>query len=255
MARLFNASTEEVDFGDINAIDGATQVCMSWRMKKASSTNVLGFDKWSSTTSRIGMVAYSNGNFYGFIDDGAATNGAFTDAATTWGQFLMVFDGGGAANADRLKLYKDGVAKTLTYSGTTAAAAPTTAATVQAGFWREAGAAAADGEAAELAIWVGVVFSAQEALLLGNGLSPLALRPDKLVLYAPMFGTTSPEPDWSGNANHGTVTGATATDHPPKVTAVWLAPHPRLVQVAAAAAAGADGGGPRTFFAAPVGFP
>ncbi len=36
-----------------------------------------------------------------------------------------------------------------------------------------------------------------------------------LVHYAPLFGVSSPEPDFSGNGNDGTVTGTAIVDHPP----------------------------------------
>ena len=84
-----------------------------------------------------------------------------------------------------------------------------------------------------------------------NGADPFIAAP---VGYWHLFGLST-EQDWSGNNNHGTVTGTTVVDHPPGISAIWLAPHPRLVQVAAAAAAGADGGGPRTFAAFVPGFP
>jgi len=34
--------------------------------------------------------------------------------------------------------------------------------------------------------------------------------------YWPLWGTTTVEPDWSGQNKHGTVTGATRFDHPPR---------------------------------------
>ena len=34
-------------------------------------------------------------------------------------------------------------------------------------------------------------------------------------LYLPMWGLSSPEPDLSGNANNGTLTGTSYADHPP----------------------------------------
>lgn len=47
----------------------------------------------------------------------------------------------------------------------------------------------------------------------------------------PLWGTQTTEPDWSGNNNHATVTGATKVDHPPGVSALWVRPESR-VQVA-----------------------
>ena len=90
-----------------------------------------------------------------------------------------------------------------------------------------------DGGLAHLAVW-NIALSAVEIEMHRRGLLP---RLNSLVGYWGLFGTVSPEPDWSGNNNHGTLTGTARIDHPPGISAVWLAPHPRLSQVAAAAVA------------------
>ncbi len=91
-----------------------------------------------------------------------------------------------------------------------------------------------------------------QLILSANG---LYIHPANLSLHMHLWGLSA-ESDWSGNNNHSTsIVGTTVIDHPPGISAVWLAPHPRLSQVAAAAAAGADGGGPRTFAAFVPGFP
>ncbi|HUS97350.1 MAG TPA: LamG-like jellyroll fold domain-containing protein [Hyphomicrobiaceae bacterium] len=64
-------------------------------------------------------------------------------------------------------------------------------------------------------------------------------NPLRAKFYAPLFGTTSPEPDWSGANNHGTLTGTARADHPPRIEGIW--PTVRRFFVAAAAAGGIDG--------------
>lgn len=77
------------------------------------------------------------------------------------------------------------------------------------------GTASLAGMLAEAAIW-NIDLSADDAKALGDGASPLIVRPDKLVAYWPILGRYSPEIDLLNAAHNLTVTGATAgNDHPP----------------------------------------
>lgn len=71
-----------------------------------------------------------------------------------------------------------------------------------------------NGLLAEGAIW-NAVLTASEWAALAAGVSPFRVRPQSLIHYLPMFGLASPEPDLSGNANNGTLTGTTPANHPP----------------------------------------
>lgn len=66
-----------------------------------------------------------------------------------------------------------------------------------------------NGDIAELQIWNG---SKTDGQLDG---SFLRLDHDNLVFYSRILGNVSPEVDLSGNANNGTITGTTKTNHPP----------------------------------------
>jgi len=59
-------------------------------------------------------------------------------------------------------------------------------------------------------------------------------NPMRAKFYAPLFGTTSPEPDWSGANNHGALTGTIRADHPPRIDAVWPRIRPFLLAEVAA---------------------
>ena len=58
-----------------------------------------------------------------------------------------------------------------------------------------------DGDLAEAAVW-SVQLTADEHAAYANGANPLTIRPDALVFYAPMWGTTT-EADLSGSGNTG----------------------------------------------------
>lgn len=70
-----------------------------------------------------------------------------------------------------------------------------------------------NGDIAEAGIW-NVALNADEIMALSKGVCPLLIRPANLKGYW-RLGIGSPEPDWSGNGNHMTVTGATVADHAP----------------------------------------
>jgi hypothetical protein len=85
------------------------------------------------------------------------------------------------------------------------------------GFWA--------GRLANWAVWsIRLIDVEAEAFMRG-----VSVRPNSIAGFWPIFGIQSPEPDWSGNNNHGTVTGAVRIDHPPGISAVWLAPNPKRV--------------------------
>jgi hypothetical protein len=70
------------------------------------------------------------------------------------------------------------------------------------------------GRIAEVAIWNAALTDAEVAAL-ASGVRAWMLRPANLKVYAPLWGVGSPEPDYSGNAFHFTVTGAAQADHAP----------------------------------------
>lgn len=139
-----------------------------------------------------------------------------------------------ATSAELMKIYLDGVeVATQDFRG-----APTNKTRITIGSDAIGSSSLSHkGRIAWFAVW-NVGLTATEFSMLHNGMPPLALRPNSLKACYPIWGTTSPEPDWAGGNFHAAVTNTTRIDHPPRISALWLAPHPRLVQVAAAAAAG-----------------
>lgn len=70
-----------------------------------------------------------------------------------------------------------------------------------------------DGKLAEVGLW-NVALTDDEAVSLASGVSPLRIRPGNLRGHWPIFGTGSPEPDFSPQANHLTLFGTSIADHP-----------------------------------------
>ena len=87
--------------------------------------------------------------------------------------------------------------------------------------WDSEGTAAAhlDGRMAHIGIW-NVVLSAAEVAALAAGVSPLRIRPSALVAYWPLWGNSSPEPDWAGGDQPLTMVGTVpASTQSPRVGA------------------------------------
>jgi|SRR6516162_2360494 len=72
-----------------------------------------------------------------------------------------------------------------------------------------------DGNVADAAVWDGVLLTATEHAALGRGARPYQIRKGSLKGWWPLDGFSSPEPDLSGNANNGTLTGTTRVFGPP----------------------------------------
>jgi len=70
------------------------------------------------------------------------------------------------------------------------------------------------GRVCEVGVWNDVLLAGEVASLQA-GVPPNAIRRSKLVAYYPVYGAGSPEPDLSGPANNGTLTGTTKADHCP----------------------------------------
>lgn len=71
-----------------------------------------------------------------------------------------------------------------------------------------------DGKMAELPIWSRILSADEIAAVMRCG--PWAVA-GPIQFYLPMYGTTDPEPDFSGFNAHGTVTEAARYDHPPGI--------------------------------------
>lgn len=72
------------------------------------------------------------------------------------------------------------------------------------------------GALAEAAVW-NVALTDADMLALNAGVSPLKIRPDALVFYAPLFGRNSPENDVKSNARALAVTGSLPLQAHPRI--------------------------------------
>lgn len=99
------------------------------------------------------------------------------------------------------------------------------------------------GRLATFAIW-NVGLTPSEILRLHYGDSPHEIRADKLVLFYPIWGTGSHEPDWGPGKYHATIGDApTRYDHPPRTSLRWTLKSGILVPVVTDISVGLTGNG------------
>lgn len=155
----------------------------------------------------------------------------FADTATgvNTGQWYHVC--GWAAAANDRRCYKDGVSgdqETASANDGTEAATLIGARNDDASFF--------DGRIAHVCWW-DVALTAEEIAALARGVHPRRVRPGDCVGYWPILGTSSPEPDFSGNGNAMTLTGSPAVADGPPVEPLVIGWVP---DVGGAAAGGQD---------------
>lgn len=240
MARNFDGSGDIIDVpGASNATIGtiaawikadtlppSTERDICWTYYLASESESFGtYDK--------ALFLRSSGIVVAYVYDGATKRVASTSAISTgtWYHIAMTF-----SNADDFRVWFNGVneATTVLAGDSFSYLDPNfrlcgLTNTFDDG---ETTRSRLDGSIADLHIWT-VVLNAEEVTQAMRG---AIVRPHQQILWLPLWGITSPEPDWSGSNAHGTLTGTVRDDHPPGISAVWLAPHPRQSQVVAAAA-------------------
>lgn len=125
-ALRFNGTSSFVNFGDSDALDGLGKLgIMAWVYMDSTCPNFSGLfcDITPTALDNGWTVQRSVGNvvFVGFrnasgVGHATTPDGSFSSNA--WHHLVVNYDGAGAANADRLKVFIDGVNQTLDFVGT-----------------------------------------------------------------------------------------------------------------------------------------
>lgn len=118
----FNGSAS-ITCSSVPALTSSTNFSISgWFKQTTLDVTSFMLGARSSSTDAVFLYTYNDGNMYVDVSNGSQSYGYFdystVISAGTWFHVAMVFDGGGSANADRLKLYINGSLITLTYYNT-----------------------------------------------------------------------------------------------------------------------------------------
>lgn len=215
MALAFDGVNDTVSHGDIAALDAPSAYTFAWWMTNdvtLSDANDRIMQKSASagTNGFFCRLEPNDDDFKWFIN-ATSWNGVdfFPDAL--FHHIAVVFDGSGAANADRLKVYRDGAEITAaSYTGTVpasqtdAGASNLTVGSGDTSFYV--------GTLGHLKIWTAALTAGEVAQ---EVYSYTPIKKTNLLLWAPYDDTTAT--DYSGNGHTGTVTEATAATGPAQV--------------------------------------
>lgn len=120
----FNGTSDYIDFGDINSLDGASQLTVMFWVKalainsygslinKSDSGPLNGWGVSRYSTETNFMVFMSNSSVSS-VGVGATTDNSFT--TNVWHHVAMVYDGTLTGDGNRLKLFIDGTQRTLNF--------------------------------------------------------------------------------------------------------------------------------------------
>ena len=216
MALHFDGTDDKVGYGDLAGIDSAAALTVMAWINPDTVVPARQVLVAKSTGAVIAVLFELADNDIKIWHTGGGETGVTSVnllVAGTWTHVASVFDGSGAANADRQKLYIDGINRTLTFAGTIPSAlgdGGANALEVGAGSGA-AGTTFYDGKLAFPRIWTAAL-GPQE--ILAEMHNWRARRTQNLLIGAPYDDLTAAE-DFSGNRNHGTVTGALQVPGPP----------------------------------------
>lgn len=222
MSRGFNGSSDRMTASpDFSAYSLLTVSAWLWWDTNANDDD-FAMEYGGSFVTQSGFVWDHNSSSGGGggVEIGmglAAGSARWTDkftrpSAAAWHHYLFVFNRATPVN----KAWVDGGSQTLT------------AVTHNAGTYGNFGNATmflmhrtgptllGAGKQAEVTVWGGVELGTRESASLTAGAPPEMVHPDGIVWRVPLWGTDSPEPDYSGRRKTVTVTaGTTPANHPP----------------------------------------
>ena len=215
MARISTAaSSQKINFGYHAGLDSLAALTIGgWVFFPAAedfsyivgNVDATGNNGFSVQRSGGGFSANTNwlisarntGVQIGYTTDNAV-------ALNTWYWVVMVYDGSLSGDANRLKLYVDGVQKTLTFFGTIPAAIGASADDV-CFFNNEAGGEFYPSVAVEDFKLFNVALTPNELIALSRG---GMVRREALTLWPVLWGLHDPEIDLNGSGATGTLTNA-----------------------------------------------
>ncbi|MBL8551350.1 MAG: DUF4038 domain-containing protein [Hyphomonadaceae bacterium] len=116
-AALVFDGTDSVEIGNITQINGAQQVTVEAWMKRGASGSRVLIGKQTSNHD-VALEFWTGGTLDAGLSNGSWAYGRITLNDSAWHHVATVFNGTLSGNANRLKVYVDGVQRTLTFSGT-----------------------------------------------------------------------------------------------------------------------------------------
>ena len=167
----FNGSGDYIDLGDLSniGISNASAVSVSLWFNKNGNGNYVLFEL-KDGSSKIALQSYQANRLYIYINN----RNYYVDTTVAngdWHNIILVFDGSGADNADKLKLYFNGSNITGgTYSGDVPASVGAFTSSMTSNIGRTPSTAYFDGYISNASIWDTALTSAQVSEIYNNGI-------------------------------------------------------------------------------------
>jgi hypothetical protein len=214
MARSFNGSTDHIQTGSYTVSTPAISLC-AW-FNRGTLSNTYNVIASQNLTGHIQIMIKSTGQmaYYLSVTGEVLDPGSATVSANTWTHVGMTYN-----STNGLVTYINGVS-----DGTVSAGGSLSSITapMDIGYDDQNPGRDFPGSIADVAQW-GVSLSALEVAGLAKGARPYQVRPSSLTGWWPLAGLQSPEPDYSGNKNNGTLTGTAPIFGPPLGLATTVA--------------------------------
>lgn len=225
MARHFNGTTDDYENNAFNAGTGRPITVMCWARAAGTFGTPFGIAGTNSQCS----ITFNNsgGNHYEAQTFSGGFVGPNTITVNTWFHIAITIDGSGNGI-----IYYNGVSAGTGATAVTGSANTKVSAGAQTGIGQFF-----PGDVQDCAIFT-TVLTAGEILGIANGRRPYELAGRGLLLYWPLDGLVSPEPDLSGNkANVVTINGSPSLSS--GAPAGMFSPRTPQVIIGASVAAGA----------------
>jgi hypothetical protein len=213
MAREFSGATDRVDFGSAASLDDVNIFTYAaWVYPTSAAVTRVMFTKGGGSGKRFRLFGGTSAGSMVLAVSQAGTIGTAQSAgsvvtANAWQFLACTFDGSFVPRLYRATL-GSAVAE-VSYAVQTTGIGAITSDAAQSMLVGGDASNPFPGRMAEVFI-LPAVLNAGQLTTLAYGMLPRESR-----LYAPLWGNASPEPDYSGNKNNGTLTGSAAGIHVP----------------------------------------
>jgi hypothetical protein len=222
MARSFNGTTDNIDCGTSQTLKPQTAFTYSVWFKPTTFADygtIMGYYDAGNPSVAIFTRAGGIGVAYYVLATPSLTAdpGSTGLVAGTWYHVALTVD----TSVSALRAYINGSLDASVNAAPSTIASNTTK-HFYFGFAPAGGIELGQTVLADGAIW-NAALTQLEVSALAAGIRPPHIRPKALVAWWPLNGLASPEPDLSGNANNGTLTGTANAFGPPimPVTRRW----------------------------------
>ncbi len=121
-ALRFDGIDDYVNAGDVTALNNASAFTIEGWINQTDVSSITRI--WGKTNSEnydMGLTTYSSGLYFE-LGNGVNSNANWPEYGTTisnntWNHVVLIFDGSGSGNISRMKMYVNGIQRTLTFQG------------------------------------------------------------------------------------------------------------------------------------------